>query len=292
MPAVDLSGHLPRLPDAITHLVAYAGAHGLPPGAALAGTGLSTTTVEVTAAQERRVLRNLMAHLGPAGGAALGRSYRLRTYGALGYAILASPTLAEAVALALRFFDQSHAFVSPGVTLAGPEVVVDLDARAVPRDLRGFVLDRDAEAIRAALGELLPGTPVVRDGARLSFPAHHLARPLPGADAELCAELGVTIVDRRRVRTGVAGDTRVVILQHLPDGAPMPAVAATLGASERTLRRQLAAAGTTYRVLLDEVRSSLAEALLARGLGTGEISSRLGYAEPAAYCHARRRWIR
>ncbi|MEO3786769.1 AraC family transcriptional regulator [Actinocorallia sp. B10E7] len=67
-------------------------------------------------------------------------------------------------------------------------------------------------------------------------------------------------------------------------------VAARLSVSPRTVNRRLAAEGTCYRGLLQEVRAHLAERMLTEGLRTKDIARRLGYAEPAAFIHAFQRW--
>jgi AraC-like DNA-binding protein len=64
-----------------------------------------------------------------------------------------------------------------------------------------------------------------------------------------------------------------------------------MAVAERTLRRQLAAEGTSYQRLLDEVRVSLADRLLGTGtLTVTQVAQRLGYAEAASFIHAHRRW--
>ena len=62
--------------------------------------------------------------------------------------------------------------------------------------------------------------------------------------------------------------------------------------SERTLRRRLAAAGLPFQQLLDDVRASLASAMLAGAitLPVEEIAVRLGYAGATSFIHAHRRW--
>ncbi|MFZ5723076.1 MAG: AraC family transcriptional regulator ligand-binding domain-containing protein [Pseudomonadota bacterium] len=68
-------------------------------------------------------------------------------------------------------------------------------------------------------------------------------------------------------------------------------VAAALGVSERTFRRQLEAEGTGFRQLLDEVRYEKARQLLATtGQPVEAIAQQLGYAEAASFIHAFRRW--
>jgi AraC-like DNA-binding protein len=70
----------------------------------------------------------------------------------------------------------------------------------------------------------------------------------------------------------------------------MELVAEHLCISSRTLRRQLKAEGVSYRELLDEVRMTLAEALLKiGGLSLEEIGIRLGYSEVSNFLHAFKR---
>jgi AraC-like DNA-binding protein len=64
-------------------------------------------------------------------------------------------------------------------------------------------------------------------------------------------------------------------------------VAARLGTSPRSLQRRLAASGTSFTVIRDEVRFELATSLLTQsGLSISEIACRLGYSEIAAFTHA------
>ncbi|MFD2400258.1 helix-turn-helix transcriptional regulator [Prauserella oleivorans] len=59
----------------------------------------------------------------------------------------------------------------------------------------------------------------------------------------------------------------------------------------RTLRRKLAAEGTSYRALVDEVRETVAEDLLATpALSVEQIAHRLGYSEASSFIHAFTRW--
>ncbi|MCB9596045.1 MAG: AraC family transcriptional regulator [Sandaracinaceae bacterium] len=83
-----------------------------------------------------------------------------------------------------------------------------------------------------------------------------------------------------------------VLTRELPSGeVTMELVAQRLGQSTRTLQRRLQAEGTTWAELLDETRASLASAHLADDrLALGEIAFLLGYASPAAFTRAYRRW--
>jgi AraC-like DNA-binding protein len=69
------------------------------------------------------------------------------------------------------------------------------------------------------------------------------------------------------------------------------AAARELGLSPRTLDRELARRGTSFRLLLDDVRRELAELDLREGRRSlGEIARGLGYANPANFTRAFRRW--
>lgn len=290
----------PRAVTGVALLVEHAREQGLADDVVLTGSGLTVAglveATEVTAAQELRVVRNLRARLGEVG-PEVGRRYRASTFGILGYALLASRTVYEAMNVALRFLDLSHTFAIPRVELAGGEVRIVVDGTGLPDDVRRFLVERDAAAIRGVLTELA-GLRVraaeTGDGAVLSFDATDLDRPLSHSDpATLAVSEAVCrdVVGRRRQRSGFAGQVRVVMTQQLPDGAPMVAVGHALGVSERTLRRRLAADGTGYQRLLDEVRGSLAEELLGTGrFSVEEVALRLGYAEASSFIAAHRRW--
>ena len=75
---------------------------------------------------------------------------------------------------------------------------------------------------------------------------------------------------------------------HLPT---LERVAASLGMSERVLRRRLTARGTSFRALADEVISPLARRYLHDStLSLDDVAERLGYSEPASFVRAFRRW--
>jgi AraC-like DNA-binding protein len=294
----------PRSAAGLGVLVAFAARKGIGRRTTLAGTGLTDhllgTGAEVTAAQELRVVRNLCRLLGHQAGVEVGRAYDLTSFGAFGFAVLSSRTVHEAMNVALRFIDLSYTFAIPSAEVVGSEVVVTVDGSGLPADVRRFLVERDATAIHGVLGELVPGGVGGRltlhdDHALLTFDVAELDRPLPRGNPEsvavyeqLCAE----VVTTRRRRSGVTQDARVLIAQKLPTGAPMSAVAADLGLSERSLRRRLEAESVSYQALLDEVRESLARELL-RGratLAVEDLAVRLGYAGATTFIHAFRRW--
>ena len=72
----------------------------------------------------------------------------------------------------------------------------------------------------------------------------------------------------------------------------MTQVAELLATSERTLRRHLLAAGTTFQALLDETRHRIAVDTVTTmpGVTGAELASRLGYTDPPAFYRAFKRW--
>lgn len=69
-------------------------------------------------------------------------------------------------------------------------------------------------------------------------------------------------------------------------------VAAHLGINVRTLQRRLAAEGTTFEALLDEVRRDRAEQYLRdSGLSLAEVAALVGYSHPSSLSRASLRWF-
>lgn len=326
-PPVTRTWDFPRQVAGVALLVDAGADAGVGPDVLLRGTGLrprdlAAHQTEVTAQQELRVVRNLLAAAPAMTGVRVGTRYHASTFGPLGFALMSSPTLGAAANLTFRFLDLSFIFSAPSAWLDGAEVVVGVDDRNLPTDVRRFLVERDLTAIWAVLREIAGGTPRVAslvlpfpraddaahrsafgvkpqwtdDGGRaeLRLDAAWFDLPLPQANPHafamaeaLCRDL----VASRRSRTGVAEEVRILIAQRLVDGAPMAAVAHALGLSERSLRRHLTEAGTSYRTVLDEVRRGAAEELLAdRSLRVDDVAQQLGYAEATSFGAAYRRW--
>jgi AraC-like DNA-binding protein len=294
----------PRDVAGVRLLVAHGTAAGLGVRDVLAGTGLREADLaerlEVTARQELRAVRNLQARLGTQAGAAVGRRYRAESFGVFGLAMLTSRTVLDAIDVALRFIDLSHAFAIPSAEVVGDQVVGTIDGSGLPADVRTFLVHRDATAVHGILESLVPGGVgaelVLGDEvATLRADVAELGRPVPQRDPQtmaLAESLCHDVVARRRSRSGLAQEVRVLVAQRLAEGAPMSRVCAELGLSERTLRRRLAEQGTAYQELLDEVRSALAAELLSTrsSLPLATVATRLGYGSATALIHAHRRW--
>jgi AraC-like DNA-binding protein len=82
------------------------------------------------------------------------------------------------------------------------------------------------------------------------------------------------------------------LLLNEPGRAPdMERIAKELATTSRSLRRRLKEEGTSFRVLVDEVRETLAEQLLSTaGLSVDAVGERLGFANTAGFISAFKRW--
>jgi AraC-like DNA-binding protein len=129
--------------------------------------------------------------------------------------------------------------------------------------------------------------------AALVFPAAWLDRPIHTGDAvfrRLLERWVIELDDQQpgQFHTQVARTIRTLVLTGHPT---IDAVAAAHGLTGRALRRRLIAEGTCFRKVAERTRFDLARQLLAGSdQPIARIAVTLGYAEPAAFMHAFRRW--
>jgi AraC-like DNA-binding protein len=261
------------------------------------------------------------------GDAALGldvsRYVRATTFHGLGQAFLASPSLAVALERTARhsmliydptvstagFTDEGFAFTlswREGARVPAPEAV-DAVLGAIVRSAR-FMLDRDVNPRLLRFERPEPSV-----AARLRFESFFRCpmtfghsrtvliyddtvarRRVPTAHPEV-AQLSESAVAAylARISTGSIVDrVRRVLARTLPQGEPgVPTVARSLDMSARTLQRQLEEQGTTFRDVLNDLRSEMAQAYLLDGRHTiAEVTYLLGFSETAAFSRAFKRW--
>ncbi|MFZ6182486.1 AraC family transcriptional regulator ligand-binding domain-containing protein [Nannocystis pusilla] len=132
---------------------------------------------------------------------------------------------------------------------------------------------------------------------QLGFNAQLLAVPLPRADPQLFGYLArraesMLLLEKMPDDASWADRARREIAAALAEGEPrLQAVAKRLAVSERTLHRRLLDEQTNFAGLVEEARHARALQLLAdRSLSASEVAVLLGYAEPAAFFRAFKRW--
>jgi len=103
----------------------------------------------------------------------------------------------------------------------------------------------------------------------------------------LCDELLADLA----LRAGAAGKIRASLLQDIARCPTLTATAKQFGTTARTLRRQLALQGTSYRALVDELRAQIAiKYLRETSMTTDDIAVALGFSDAANFRRAFRRW--
>lgn len=258
-------------------------------------------------------------------GAALG----MGTLGVVGYAMRHGGTVGEALAWMGRYAAVLHPDLVPRVERrAGPDGDRVVFTKPVPAPfarLREPVYAQAAATVSAMRGlsgrdvrarfvaypvprprdperhERWFGCPVSWGGPTLdvAFDAALLDVPLPRAEPALFGYLARRVEalhdalpDALPSQPRWADRARREIGARLAHGEPRLAdVARRLAVSERTLHRRLADEDTRFAALVDEARRERATLLLEDPrLSSSEIAFLLGYAEPAAFFRAFRRW--
>lgn len=302
--------------------------HGMALPKSLMGTGVGEPDLDnpallVTAHQELRLIRNLVESLPQVHSLGLeaGSRYHFTAFGALGFAVVSSPTVRSALDVALGYFHLTFAFTHPKVVDTDDETILTLDDTGISKDLRRFVVERDLRALVTVQRDLFSLSPPLK---RLSFsfaaPAHPvdylgvfgvepvfnaplnqavmdkavMQLPLPQAN-DLALRTAVAqcrkLLDERKTRPQVAGQVRDMLAANTAHMASMESVARTLCLTARTLRRRLQQENTTFAELRDEVRQTLAEEWLSgSSLSVEHIAEMLGYAEATSFINAFRRW--
>ncbi len=300
---------------------------GVPYERLLAGSGLVRADLDtpdklIFHAQELRVFANAQASARePALGLSLGLRMHVSAYGILGYTMLASRTLRDALELALSRPALLGTYFNLALEEHGDEArLVAREYRYAPdlerfntelcmtslltvvRDLLGEPVAPRHLALpfprpaHAALYEERLGCPVRFDAPAgvLAFDAALLDRPLPLADPVTChsgMRQCLKLDARLSNRDNVLEQVRRHLDGHLRESATLHGVARRLHRSERTLRRHLQRLNTSYQQLLDEVRYDKARRLLAdTDLPIYLIAEQLGYSETASFRHAFQRW--
>jgi AraC-like DNA-binding protein len=297
-------------------------------GTGLTDTQLDDPNVEVTAAQELRLTGNLLRSLGqpPGLGLEVGLRYHFSAYGVWGYGLIASATARDALALAMRFLPLTYAFTVITYREETDAGVLNFGAPELPDALSRFCVERDMAAAAMLLQETAGGdfalsrftlqaaramsarhasASVLRIGGvepeygarsnSLAFARAYLDRPLPHANpitVSMCEQMCSRLLDARRARLGTS-----TMIRHYMNatwgGGPLSLeeMARMMNTSARTLKRRLQEDGTTFRTLLNEARSAMAETLLSDAhLTLTEIAERLGYSDLSSFSQAFKRW--
>jgi AraC-like DNA-binding protein len=308
------------------HLVEVLGRWQVTPEALLGPLGLSPDALADPGARlpiptvERLVARARTLTGEPALGLYLGLQMRVSAHGYLGFAAMSASTVREALELAERFAPTRTSALALRLTVDGELASLVIEERAplgaaqdvvilallvgiaqIGRALTGRELAGQAEVafpeprylvrFREVLG---PRMRFGQPAHRLRFAAANLDLPLTMADPA-ALRLAREQCERELAALGADAEIAVAVRRALPLPAggfrDLDEVAARLGRAPRTLKRHLAAAGTSFSELLDEARRARALLLLgAPRISLEDVAERVGYSDLANFTRAFRRW--
>jgi AraC-like DNA-binding protein len=258
----------------------------------------------------------------PALGYHFGLHLKLSAHGFLGYAVMTSATLGEALALTGKFFTTRSGALSFSFFIEEETAVVQIDSTvdvaapfAFPYEslLVGFChagayitgesslhaeiwIDFPEPAYYEACANLLPCP--IRYGKplnQLRFPAELLQRPLIMADAT-ASKLASEQCERELVALSsqpLVSRVRALLSEDIGAMPDLNTVAGRCCMSARSLKRKLAEHGVSFSELAADIRRDEAQLLLAEGrLSIEQIAGRLGYRDPANFTRAFKAWTR
>jgi AraC-like DNA-binding protein len=124
----------------------------------------------------------------------------------------------------------------------------------------------------------------------LRFPARWMQRAVPGADAQrlLIAEQRARTAGRPEIVQQVSRALRILLLNGNNSGDD---VARMLSMHRRTLNRRLKDEGTTFQIVLDQIRFDVARQLLSfSDISLDDVAGTLGYAGVSPFMRSFHRW--
>jgi len=252
----------------------------------------------------------------------LGAMLTIGSHGFLGYAVQASPNLAEALLLVNRYALTRTQLMQISFLPAGDSVTLEITDHGLLGSWFPHVIEAMLGSFHAIASELFPD--FTHDGVsmqfsfpeapqhvllrmlvqervqfdcavtRIQFPLALLARPLPRSDPQLAALAAARCAEelqRAEARADFLTRLRRLMQQHLADANAQEQVAASLSMTARTLHRRLRLEGLSFKQLLDDMRRNAATSLLRHeSMTIGDISAKLGYQDQANFVRAFKRW--
>jgi len=295
----------------------------------LAGTGLQPEELRlhpdylVSLPALLRALENLhRLDTSPTLSLELGATLTIGSHGFLGYAVQASPNLAEALLLVNRYALTRTQLMQISFLPAGDRVTLEISDHGLLGPWFPHVIEAMLGSFHAIASELFPDFShdgvsmqfsfpeapqhvllrlLVQDRVqfdcamtRIEFPLALLARPLPRSDAQLAALAAARCAEelqRAEARADFLTRLRRLVQQYLAETNAQEQVAASLNLTPRTLHRRLQQEGLSFKQLLDDMRRQSAMTLLRhQRMAIGDIAHQLGYKDQANFVRAFKRW--
>lgn len=267
------------------------------------------------------IVRALAMTRGRALGLETGLRQRITSIGLVGFAMVTSRTVGEAVAFGLRLQKDTGSMLEFDFHEDGDGMAVFASSRFPDPDIHAFLVE-EAFGNFMQIGRDLVGADFRPRRVDLSYPAPSYAatyrrvfdcpvrfdqpasafyydpvwynRPLLTADPlshkQIVEFLELSHARSRQAIEVIESVERVLRL-NLRENPPIVAVARELCMSERTLRRRLAETGVSFQSLLDRLRKNRALELLPNPrFSVEQIAFAVGFTDPHNFRRAFRRW--
>jgi AraC-like DNA-binding protein len=316
-------------PNILRYLTVVARQRGVDLAPAFAQVGLdeammASADLRVSYRQGSAVIRRALELTGDEHlGAVVGAAQHLTAWGLLGFALMATDTLQDAIVTGVRYQNLSGAMVvwSAEAHEDGFVLRAQLPDPAIDPGVAVFLIEEGLASV-VKMSRLTIGAGFSPRLVELAF-----ARPRGddphseffGCPVRYDAPVSQIVIDRRWARAPQVGRDPVVlsstlelleaelhsrrhqqellealeisIAQSLPEVPSFSEQARRRAVSERTLRRRLADSDTTYEAIVDGVRRERVDQLLARpGLTLRDIARQAGFSDERAMRRAVQRW--
>ena len=250
-------------------------------------------------------------------GAALGDLVPAAAHGALGYAVVSSATIGQAMQTAARFAPMRNRLFSYTCSADDTETVLELEPSFEMRGYRRFVEIGTTVSVFKMIQSLAGAEAASkmqfdaswsaahsfpcpidirysRAVSALRVPAEVANAPTLTADAKLYAMACQNCTEELAILDGsIAARLRAIMPDETNTWPSLVDAARRVALSPRTLIRKLQAEGLSYQALLDEAKGEMACWYLRNtALPLSQIADRLGFLDDSNFSRSFRRWRR
>ena len=276
----------------------------------------------ITLAQKLVIFSNALSHSKePSLGLKIGQQAKFSDFGVLGYAVLSSNTLFDALVMGFKYLRlagpvlKKKMWVEDNLGYFRAEQLIDLQS------ILPFCCEYWFSTIQNLCEEVMqhpfPST-VIRfpypepeysalykevfhcdiefDSDRLEwqFDAQSIYEPLPAANPitlQMCLKSCDEMLAKVSGNACLKDRITQIFIERPGNYPSVETLSSELGMSSRTLSRHLKQENTSYQQLLDQVRFRLARHYLASTqISIEDISERIGFSDSANFRHAFRKW--
>jgi AraC-like DNA-binding protein len=284
---------------------------------------MADPNARLSAIQSGSLLFHAMEMSGePAFGYEVGLHSSLTSHGIMGYGLLSSSTVRQAINLSERYMPARLPMLTMSLSVDGPTAAIEVVENAPLGLVRQCTIDlflvgiarmapiltdrlRQAEQLElwfdyaepvyfARFKDRLPTVQFDMGVNQVRFPASDL--DLSPETANVVTAAMVEEQCRRELeQLGLDGDlvVQVQAALHESDGGypDLDTIAGRLHLSSRTFKRKLSEHGTSFRRLVDATRRAEAVRLLnTTTLSVSQVAERLGYADASSFTRAFHKW--